>query len=62
MKGLIRSLGYLALFIALVISGSGMMVGLLWSIGALTFETGIFGVILIFILMSALVRSIRDGD
>lgn len=62
MKGLIRSLGYLALFIALVISGSGMMIGLLWSIGALTFETGIFGVILIFILMSALVRSIRDGD
>ena len=62
MKSLLSGLGYLVLFLLLTISGIGMTIGLLWSLGVLSIESAIGGSIVIIVVMSAMVKGIRAGD
>lgn len=62
MKNLLTGLGYMLLFLALTVTGIGMTIGLLWSLGVLSIESAIGGSIVVIVVMSAMVKGIRNGD
>lgn len=62
MRNILVGLGYMFLFLALTITGIGMTVGILWSLGVLSIESAIGGSIVVIVVMSAMVKGIRNGD
>lgn len=62
MRNILVGLGYMLLFLALTVTGIGMTIGLLWSLGVLSIESAIGGSVVIIIVMGAMVKGIRAGD
>lgn len=62
MRNILVGLGYMLLFLALTVTGIGMTVGILWSLGVLSIESAIGGSVVVIVVMSAMVKGIRNGD
>lgn len=62
MRNILVGLGYMLLFLALTVTGIGMTIGILWSLGVLSIESAIGDSIVVIVVMSAMVKGIRNGD